>query len=137
VFVLYDSECGFCRWSVVQAARRAPSLLPVAIQSDEGQRLLEPVATDKRLASAHTVGFGGVHSGGDALIDVLGEIPRAKLIYKAARGMPALTRFLYKLVAGRRTLLSRFVPARSKAAADEYLRSSSDPRSRPASPPTA
>jgi predicted DCC family thiol-disulfide oxidoreductase YuxK len=108
--------------------KRAPSLLPVAIQSAEGQRLLDPIATDQRLASAHTVGFGGVHSGGDAMINVLGEMPRATFIYKTARGLPGLTRFFYKLLAGSRTFLGRLVPASAKATADEYLRSASDPR---------
>lgn len=128
MFVLYDNDCGFCRWSVVQAVKRAPSLLPVAIQSNEGQRLLEPLAPDSRLTSAHTVGFGGVHSGGDAVTDVLGELRRATLLYKIARALPALTRLSYKVIAGNRTTLSRFVPAKAKARADAYLRSASGPR---------
>lgn len=42
VTVLYDCDCGFCRWSVgrLLAWDRAGRLRPLAIQSPEGQRLL-------------------------------------------------------------------------------------------------
>jgi predicted DCC family thiol-disulfide oxidoreductase YuxK len=137
VFVLYDSECGFCRWSVVQVVRRAPSLLPVAIQSAEGQRLLRSLAPDQRLASAHTVGYGYVRSGGAAVIDVLGEMTRARFPYKAARATPGLMRMSYNLLAGRRALLGKLISAAAIGRADEYLaaaRSASDRRSASASP---
>jgi hypothetical protein len=83
--------------------------------------LLEPLAQERRLTAAHTVGFGGVHSGGDAMIDVLGELPRANLIYKVARAMPAFTDLGYRLIAARRKLLGKLVPSRARARADAYL----------------
>lgn len=135
MFLLYDSDCGFCRWSAVQAVKRAPSLLPLAIQSDEGQRMLAQIPQAERLASAHTVGFGGVHSGSDAIIDVLGAMPRAGLIYKLARAVPTATGLLYRAVVCNRGMLGKLVPAKTKARADTYLRSASDPRSGPASRP--
>jgi len=55
--VLYDEDCGFCKWSLnkVLAWDRRRRLRPVAIQSDEGQRLLAAVPEAERLDSAHLV----------------------------------------------------------------------------------
>ena len=49
--VLYDRDCGFCRWSLdkILAWDRRRRLRPVAIQSEEGQRLLAPVPPEHRL----------------------------------------------------------------------------------------
>jgi predicted DCC family thiol-disulfide oxidoreductase YuxK len=111
--------------------------MPVAIQSEEGQQLLEPLSADRRVASVHTVGFGGVHSGGDALIDIVGAMPRAGFLYKAAGAMPGLTRVSYTTIARRRALLGKLVGAAAITRADDYLtrsRSSSGPRSERGSP---
>ena len=55
--LLYDRDCGFCRFSVavVLAWDRRGRLRPVAIQSDEGQQLLAALPEADRLASAHVV----------------------------------------------------------------------------------
>jgi predicted DCC family thiol-disulfide oxidoreductase YuxK len=98
--------------------------------------MLAALAPEQRLASAHTVGFGGVHSCGDAVIDVLGALPRAAFLYKTARAMPALTNLVYGVVAGQRRLLGKLVPAPARNKADEYLRSASDRRSGPESRPS-
>ena len=61
VTVLYDHDCGFCRWSVgrLLAWDRAGRLRPLAIQSAEGQRLLADLTPEQRLASAHAVDAAG------------------------------------------------------------------------------
>ena len=68
--VLYDADCGFCRWSVAQllALDRGGRLMPEPIQSAVGGRLLAGIAPAARLASAHVVPADGrVASGGGAV----------------------------------------------------------------------
>jgi predicted DCC family thiol-disulfide oxidoreductase YuxK len=56
--VLYDRDCGFCRWSAdrILAWDRARRLRAVAIQSVEGARLLAALDPDARLGSWHLPG---------------------------------------------------------------------------------
>ncbi len=68
--ILYDADCGFCRWALnkVLAWDRRRRLRPVAIQSDEGQKLLSELPADRRLESWHLVApDGAVRSAGSAL----------------------------------------------------------------------
>jgi hypothetical protein len=67
--VLYDADCGFCRWSLDKILRwgRGRELRAVAIQSEEGDRLLADMSEDERLASWHIVTPDGRRfSGGSA-----------------------------------------------------------------------
>lgn len=119
--MLYDDQCGFCRWCVAQALRRSPRLIAVPIQSGEGQRILEHVPEPERLASVRTAGFGGLHSGGQAITDVLGELPRGRTAYKVARRLPRGTDLAYRLVARHRGLAGMLVSGKARRRADEYL----------------
>ena len=51
--VLYDADCGFCRWSVgrLLALDRAGHLMPEPIQSAVGERLLAGIPPAERLDS--------------------------------------------------------------------------------------
>ena len=56
--LLYDRDCGFCRWCSRQGARLGPARLdlrPVALQSEEAGRLLGGMPEDQRMASWHLV----------------------------------------------------------------------------------
>ena len=55
--LLYDDDCGFCKLCVRGILRldREERLRPVAIQSEEGQRLLTEIPAPLRLESAHLV----------------------------------------------------------------------------------
>ena len=78
VTVLYDHDCGFCRWSIgrLLAWDRAGRLRPLAIQSAEGQRLLADLTPEQRLATAHAVDAAGRRtSGGDALAPMAAVLP--------------------------------------------------------------
>jgi predicted DCC family thiol-disulfide oxidoreductase YuxK len=126
VHVLYDAECGFCRWSVVQLlrwdARGRRVLEPIAIQSDEGARLLAAVPEAARLKTAHVVGPDGVvHSGGDAAAVVADVLPAGAPLAFVSRLLPWLVRGGYGLVAGNRMRVSRIVPAGAKQRADAML----------------
>ena len=69
VTLLYDRDCGFCRWCLgkLLAWDRPGSLRPVALQSEEAERLLTGMPEEERLASWHLVDDDGtVRSAGAA-----------------------------------------------------------------------
>jgi predicted DCC family thiol-disulfide oxidoreductase YuxK len=122
--VLYDADCGFCRWSVARllAVDRAARLRPAAIQSGEGEVLLAGIPAELRLASAHVVAPGGaVTSGADALATVAAALPGATVTAPVARAAAPLSRVAYRLVAGNRTTLGRLVSPGMRRAADERI----------------
>ena len=108
--LLYDGECGFCRLATKVAMRLDDDhrLRPVAIQSEEGQRLLTEVPAELRLDSFHVVTPGGhVVSGADAapLLSRLlrgGHVPS-----RAMRRFPRQTAATYGFVSRHRGALGR------------------------------
>jgi predicted DCC family thiol-disulfide oxidoreductase YuxK len=124
VTVLFDRDCGFCRWSVgrLLAWDRRGRLRPVAIQSDEGQRLLAELTPAQRLASAHAVDPDGRRaSAGDAVAPIASVLPGGAPLAALARRAPALARLGYRAIAGRRSLLGKLVSDRAKARADAVI----------------
>jgi predicted DCC family thiol-disulfide oxidoreductase YuxK len=124
VTVLFDCDCGFCRWSVAKllAWDRAGRLRPLAIQSEEGQRLLGDLAPDERLASAHAVDAAGRRtSGGDALAPIAEVLPGGAPLAALGRRAPALARAGYRAVAGRRSLFGKLIGDAAKARADARI----------------
>ena len=124
VTVLYDRDCGFCRWSVgrLLAWDRAGRLRPVAIQSPEGQRLLGDLTPEQRLASAHAVDAGGRRtSGGDAMAPIAAVLPGGATLAALGRRAPAVARAGYRAVAGRRSVLGRLISDAARARADERI----------------
>jgi predicted DCC family thiol-disulfide oxidoreductase YuxK len=132
VTVLYDRDCGFCRWSVgrLLAWDRAGRLRPVAIQSPEGQRLLGDLTPEQRLASAHAVDAGGRRtSGGDAMAPIAAVLPGGATLAALGRRAPAVARAGYRAVAGRRSVLGRLISDAARARADERIARRSVPGS--------
>ena len=130
VTVLYDHDCGFCRWSIgrLLAWDRAERLRPVAIQSAEGQRLLADLSPEQRLASAHAVDAAGRRtSGGDAMAPIAAVLPGGAPLAALARRTPALSRVGYRAVAGRRSVFGRLISDAGKARADERIARRSAP----------
>lgn len=124
VAVLYDHDCGFCRWTVGLLLRwdRGRRLRPVAIQSAEGARLLADVPRGARLASAHVVDAGGrLLSGGDAIAPVAAVLPGGAPLAALARRTPRAMRRAYGVVAGRRGVFGRLVSDAAKARADARI----------------
>jgi predicted DCC family thiol-disulfide oxidoreductase YuxK len=124
VTVLYDHDCGFCRWSVgrLLAWDRAGRLRPLAIQSAEGRLLLSELTPEQQLATAHAVDAAGRRtSGGDALAPVAAVLPGGAPLAALARRVPALARAGYRAVAGRRSLFGKLVSDAAKARADERI----------------
>ena len=108
--VLYDDDCGFCKLSVRGLLRldRDERLRAVAIQSDEGQRLLTEVPAEKRLESAHLVTPGGtVLSGGAAAHTLAKLLPAGELPARIFRRFPDQTDRVYRWVARNRSTFGR------------------------------
>jgi predicted DCC family thiol-disulfide oxidoreductase YuxK len=123
--VLYDRDCGFCRWSVARllALDRRRRLRPVALQSPEAQRLLPDMDEERRFASAHLVTADGrVYSGGDAVVPLLGHLPAGRALSAAARLIPAaLWRGGYDRIAARRSAFGPRLPRAAVARATERI----------------
>ena len=108
--VLYDEDCGFCKWSLdkILAWDRRRTLRPVAIQSAEGQRLLAEVPEDRRLDSFHLVSAGGeLRSAGAAAALLVSELPAGRPLAALFRTFPRSTDRAYRFVASHRDWFAR------------------------------
>lgn len=108
--VLYDSDCGFCKLSVRGLLKldRDERLRPVAIQSEEGQRLLTEVPEERRLDSAHLLTPGGtVISGGPAAEPLARLLPAGGLAARIFHRFPDQTDATYRFVARNRSTFGR------------------------------
>jgi predicted DCC family thiol-disulfide oxidoreductase YuxK len=122
--LLYDADCGFCRFSValVLTWDRSRRLRPVAIQSEEGQRLLAALPPPDRLASAHVVeADGSVRSGGSVAGPVLRRMPGGGPLARLANRTPRMTERGYRLVADHRSVLGRLIPRRGRRWAERQI----------------
>jgi predicted DCC family thiol-disulfide oxidoreductase YuxK len=110
--ILYDEDCGFCKWSLdkILAWDRSHKLRPVAIQSEEGQRLLAVVPEERRLDSWHFVDDAGeLSSAGAAAPPLLGLMPGGKPLASIGRTFPSATERAYRAVAGNRDRIARLL----------------------------
>jgi predicted DCC family thiol-disulfide oxidoreductase YuxK len=115
--VLYDRDCGFCRWSLARVLEldRRRALRPVALQDPEADRLLWPMPRERRFASAHLVTPDGtVHSGGTAVAPLVRMLPAGAPLAPIARLLSRPLDAAYRAVANSRGLLGRLVPTAAK-----------------------
>ncbi len=122
--VLYDHDCGLCRWLLAKILRwdRAQRLRPVAIESAEGGAMLADMPQEQRLASWHLVlEDGRRYSGGDAFAPLLAMLPAGAPFGALAGRFPRLAQRAYGAVASRRSPLGRRLPRRSVSAADAVV----------------
>lgn len=108
--VLYDEDCGFCKWSLAKilAWDRHRALRPLPIQSGEGERLLAPVPRGEWLESWHVVlPSGEVRSAGAAAAPIAELLPAGKPLAILFRAFPGVTDHAYRLVARNRDRLAR------------------------------
>jgi predicted DCC family thiol-disulfide oxidoreductase YuxK len=123
--VLYDADCGFCKWllSALLRCDRAARLRPIALQRPEADDLLEELTPAERMASWHLISpTGERHSGGAALPPLLGAMPAGRLPAAGFARFPRLTDRGYRWVAEHRSQLSKLVPASAKQRAGERIR---------------
>jgi predicted DCC family thiol-disulfide oxidoreductase YuxK len=124
VIVLYDDDCGFCRWTVAWGLRRdARGVLEVMpIQSRVGEELLADLTPEKRLRSAHVIHADrGRESGGAAVRAVLAVLPSAGPLAWLAKLWPRATDLAYDFVAGHRCWFGHLVSPAAKRRADALL----------------
>jgi predicted DCC family thiol-disulfide oxidoreductase YuxK len=122
--LLYDRDCGFCRWCLgkVLAWDRRRSIRPVAIQSEDGERLLEGMPEETRVASWHLVdGEGTVRSAGSAFPGLLRLLPGGAPLAALTARAPRATDRAYRWVAGNRSRWGKLVTDGAKRRADERI----------------
>lgn len=113
--LLYDSDCGFCRWSIdrIMIWDRGRRLRPVALQSREAVALLSAIAPEKKLDSWHLLAPDGrLHSGGAVAVPLLRLLPGGRPLALVAGAFPGLVERVYRTVARRRDRLGGLVGAR-------------------------
>ena len=110
--VLYDSDCGFCKWSLdkILLWDRRRRLRPVAIQSPEGQALLAEVEPERRLDSWHLAEPGGrVRSAGEAAGPLVRQLPGGRPLGFLFERFPRATNRAYFVVANNRDRFARLL----------------------------
>ncbi len=111
--VLYDRDCGFCRWALDKVlAWDRGRLRPVEIQSAEGQALLSAagVPEAQRLESWHlALPSGELLSAGAAAPPLAALLPAGRPLAATLGRFPRLTERSYRWVAGHRELLARLL----------------------------
>jgi predicted DCC family thiol-disulfide oxidoreductase YuxK len=115
--VLYDADCGFCKWLLSALLRwdRATRLRPIALQRSEADDLLRDLTPAERRASWHVISPAGERlSGGDAVPALLRLLPAGRLPAAGFARFPRLTKRGYRWVAEHRSQLSKLVPASAK-----------------------
>jgi predicted DCC family thiol-disulfide oxidoreductase YuxK len=122
--LLYDSDCGFCRWSLgkVLAWDRRGRVRPVSLQSKQAERLLAGMPEGERMASWHLVGDDGqVRSAGAGIAPLLRLLPGGAPLAAAAARTPRLMEGGYRLIAGHRSLWGKLVTDGAKRRADRRI----------------
>jgi predicted DCC family thiol-disulfide oxidoreductase YuxK len=122
--VLYDSDCGFCRWSLAKllALDRRSRLRPVALQTPEADALLADMDPGERVASWHLVSPDGSRwSAGAAAPPLVRLLPGGGAPAAVLERAPRLTERAYRWVADHRSRFSGLIPESAKARADERI----------------
>ena len=110
--LLYDRECGFCRWSLrrVLAWDRRRRLRAVPLQGHEAARLLSELDEQQRMASWHLIDAEGRRSSaGAALAPLLRELPGGAPLAGLADAAPGAVEGGYAMIVRHRSALGRLV----------------------------
>ena len=137
--VLYDADCGFCKWILAALLRwdRAGRLRPIALQRPDAGELLADLTDEERMASWHLISpTGGRWSAGDAVAPLFFQLPGGRFAAAPFAALPGLTNRLYRWVADHRTGISKLVPGRSKERAGELVGERERAGSHRPAPPT-
>jgi predicted DCC family thiol-disulfide oxidoreductase YuxK len=108
--VLFDEDCGFCRWSLDRLLRwdRRGRLRVAPIQGQEADLLLADLDAAARLASWHLITpQGRRYSGGAAVAPLARLLPAGAAVALLAETFPRTTDRLYRWVARHRDMLGR------------------------------
>ncbi len=122
--VLYDADCGFCKWLLSGLLQwdRADRLSPIALQCSEAEELLRELTPAQRMASWHLISPTGERcSGGAAVPPLLRLLPAGRLPAAGFALFPGITDRGYRWVAEHRSQISRWIPASAKQRASERV----------------
>ena len=112
--VLYDEDCGFCRWVMgkLLAWDRRGRLRAVPLQGLEAARLLPGMDPERRMATWHLVTPDGrVRSAGRAIAPLLRLLPGSTPLAVLAETFPRTTDRLYGWTSRHRGRLGAFLGA--------------------------
>ena len=124
VTLLYDRDCGFCRWSLgkVLAWDRRGRIQPVSLQSRQADELLPGMSDERRMGSWHLVeADGSVRSAGAGIAPLLRTLPGGSPLAAVAARMPGVMNRGYRFVAGNRSLWGKLVTDGAKRRADRRI----------------
>ena len=122
--MLYDRDCGLCRWTLGQFLRwdRGQRLEPLALQDPRADELLGPMDEEKKMGSWHLVTPDGrVHSAGAGFPELFRRLPGGSPLGSLSSRLPGLSERAYRLVAENRSLIGKRLPARWKQSADARI----------------
>jgi predicted DCC family thiol-disulfide oxidoreductase YuxK len=132
--VIYDNDCGFCRWSLALLLNLDhDALRPLPLGTPEADYLLHDLPAEERNASWHLVidppgvdqlSFDAAptrFSAGAAVSPALRLLPRGRRLAWLVARIPGPTERGYRWVAGHRRLLGRLVPPRARRWADRVI----------------
>jgi predicted DCC family thiol-disulfide oxidoreductase YuxK len=108
--LLYDSDCGFCRWSTARILGwdKHGRIRPVALQDQEADHLLPGMDPKTKMDSWHLVSPDGqVRSAGAAFAPLLRLLPRGTPMAALASTFPGTTERAYRWVSRHRDWLGR------------------------------
>jgi predicted DCC family thiol-disulfide oxidoreductase YuxK len=122
--VLYDADCGFCRWSLAKllAWDRRGALRPLALQDPEADRLLAAMPAQRRMESWHLIlPDGAVRSSGAAAGALLRLLPGGRPLAALLERTPGATERAYRWVADHRGAIGRLLTDGAKRRADARI----------------
>ena len=122
--ILYDADCGFCRWSLAQilALDRHERLRIAPLDGPEAAAALPGLTSAQRATAARLVmPDGTVHSGGAVVAPLAAVLGGGARVVAVLRALEPPMSLGYRAVAGNRTRLSKLVPARAKRRADAVV----------------
>jgi predicted DCC family thiol-disulfide oxidoreductase YuxK len=133
--VIYDGDCGFCKWCLAVLLRMATlgALRPLPLGTAEADRLLADLSVEERQASWHLVVDAPTPSApesltrplrlsaGAALAPVMEFVRGGQIPAVVFRRFPRATERGYRWVVDNRGLLGRFVPERARRWADRVI----------------
>jgi predicted DCC family thiol-disulfide oxidoreductase YuxK len=128
--LLYDSDCGFCRWALGWVLRwdRRELITPVALQDRRAGEVLAAMDAAERMTSWHLATPDGVRSGGAAAAPLARMLPGGGALASAFELAPGLVERAYRRISGARGRLGPRLPRRSIARADELIAARRDAR---------
>lgn len=121
--LMYDSDCGFCLWTVGVVLRRDHKRIirPVAIQGMTGARLLADLPAAERAASWHLVLADGRRYSRGAVVPPLLGLFDHRVQERLAEHFSSLIDLAYGFVANRRGALGSVLSRGARQRAEDLI----------------